>query len=151
MIVGLHHVAISVPDLERAAAFYCDVLGFKEVSSGSWDGDFPKADAATGLTGTAASMKMLHTGNAYIELWQYTRPHPGTKRQNYPPSDHGFAHIALQVTDIEKEYERLLNGGMTFVGPPVAFDGGSAAVYGRDPFGNIIEIYQVPEGLEIPR
>ena len=31
---------------------------------------------------------------------------------------------------------------MQFVGPPVEF-GTSAAVYGRDPFGNVIEIYEI--------
>ena len=31
---------------------------------------------------------------------------------------------------------------MTFVGEPVEL-GGSAAVYGEDPFGNVIEIYEI--------
>ena len=31
---------------------------------------------------------------------------------------------------------------MNFVGPPVDF-GDSAAVYGSDPFGNVIEIYEI--------
>ena len=31
MIVGLHHVGLSVPDLEKAKTFYIEVLGFTEV------------------------------------------------------------------------------------------------------------------------
>jgi len=33
-ILGMHHVAISVPDLEEGLAYYCDVLGFEKVQYG---------------------------------------------------------------------------------------------------------------------
>ena len=50
------------------------------------------------------------------------------------------------VTDfglaLQEEADRLTATGMQFVGPPVEF-GTSAAVYGRDPFGNVIEIYEI--------
>ncbi len=65
------------------------------------------------------------------------------------PADHGLAHFCLQVTDIEAEYERLRAAGMTFHAPPQQL-GTSAAIYGRDPFGTIIELYEVggPHGLD---
>ena len=85
---------------------------------------------------------MLRGGNAYIELWQYTQPSPRDRTAN--PPDLGYPHFALEVTDIRSEHARLSANGMTFVGPPVEF-GGSAAVYGRDPFGNVIEIYQIDD------
>ena len=50
--------------------------------------------------------------------------------------------MAIQVSDIEEEHRRLTAAGMCFVGPPVDF-GDSSAVYGRDPFGNVIEIYEI--------
>lgn len=31
---------------------------------------------------------------------------------------------------------------MTFVGEPVDF-GSSSAIYGKDPFGNVIELYEI--------
>ena len=68
MIVGLHHVAISTPDLEAAMEFYIGVLGFEEVSGGEWDRDFPQGDKAIGLKETAAKYKMLKAGNAYVEV-----------------------------------------------------------------------------------
>ena len=149
MIVGLHHVAVSTPDLETAIDFYAGVLGAEVVQQSGWDGDFPLADKAIGLKNSAAKMAMIRLGNAYIELWQYENPAPKTKDKNYPPSDHGIAHFCLQVKDIQAEYDRLTAAGMTFVGPPQDF-GGSWAVYGRDPFGNIIEIYEPPQELHIP-
>ena len=40
------------------------------------------------------------------------------------------------------EHARLSAAGMTFVGPPVDF-GEAAAIYGRDPFGNVVELYEL--------
>lgn len=148
MIVGLHHVAVSVPDIEAAARFYCDVLGFTPAFAGEWD-DKPTNDRVIGLDKTSAKVRMLRCANAYVELWEYRNPAPAPKDPGYSPADHGYAHIGLQVTDITAEYDRLRAAGMTFHAPPVDL-GGSAAIYGRDPWGNIIELYQVAGPFTIP-
>jgi glyoxylase I family protein len=152
MILGIHHVAISVPDMGRAKDFYCGVLGFEELSSMECDGGDPVFDAIIGLNRVSARMKMLDTGHGHIELWEYRTPKPEEKEPDHPPSDHGIAHFCLQVRDIGAEHARLSAAGMCFVGPPVYF-GTMAAVYGRDPFGNIIEIFEVdvPTSLQINR
>ena len=36
MIRGIHHMAISTPDIERAKTFYCDLLGFELVVDAGW-------------------------------------------------------------------------------------------------------------------
>jgi glyoxylase I family protein len=150
MIIGIHHVAISVPDLDRALAFYRDLLGFTVVQTGAWNRDNPKADKAIGLPETSARMAMLEAANAHIELWQYDNPAPADRRAR--PCDLGYPHFALQVEDIQAEYRRLSAGGMTFVGEPVDF-GTSSAIYGTDPFGNVIEIYEIrdPDIAQIRR
>ncbi len=141
MIVGIHHVALAVPDLDAAVAFYRDAFGFEVVQLADWDRDQPLADRAVGLEATSARMAMLKAPNAYIEVWQYRHPEPEDKRAR--PCDLGYPHLALQVRDIAAEYERLSAAGMTFVAEaPVEF-GTSAAVYGSDPFGNIIELYEI--------
>ena len=73
---------------------------------------------------------------------EYIEPKPEEQKTDYSPADHGIAHIALQVTDINDEFERLQTSGMTFHQQPVDL-GNSSAIYGRDPFGNIIELYEV--------
>ena len=140
MIVGIHHVAIAVPDLDAAVTFYSEAFGFDVVQRSEFKGDAEQVDAAIGLKQAAARMAMLKAPNAHIELWQYSNPAPEDKRAR--PCDLGYPHFALQVDDIEAEYERLLGHGMTFVGPPVNF-GGSSAIYGADPFGNVIELYDI--------
>ena len=139
MIHGIHHVAIGVPDFDRGLAFYCDLLGFEIVQRLDLQ-DFELADRAVGLPGIKAKMAMLRTANAHIELWQYENPPP--RDMGAVPSDLGYVHFALQVSDIDREYERLSAAGMESVGEPVDF-GASSAIYGRDPFGNVIELYEI--------
>lgn len=140
MIVGIHHVAIGVPDLEAGLTFYRDTLGFEQVERSSFSGSTPAVEAAIGIKAPTAHMAMLRTGNAYIELWQYEQPAPRDLRAD--PPDLGYPHFALEVKDIQTEHARLQAAGMTFVGDPVDF-GESAAIYGRDPFGNVIELYEI--------
>jgi len=150
MIVGIHHVAVGVPDLERALTFYRDALGFEVVEQTQWAGDNPRADRAIGLDRSAAQMVMLKAPNAFVELWQYSAPVPQDRRGR--PCDYGYPHLCLQVDGIQAEYDRLAAAGMEFVGPPVDF-GIAAAIYGKDPFGNIIELYEIRDAsrAQLPR
>lgn len=139
MIVGIHHVAIGVPDFQRGLAFYRDVLGFEVLSTGTL-ADNAAADRCIGLTDARAEVAMLKAANAYIELWSYANPHP--KDLKARPCDYGYPHFALQVRGIREEYERMRDLGMEFMDEPVDF-GTTSAIYGKDPFGNIIEIYEI--------
>ena len=140
MILGLHHVAIGVDDFDRALTFYTEALGFEVVQESEFDDD-PGANAAIGLPGVNARMAMLKAGNAFVELWQYRHPEPTDLRSR--PCDYGYPHIALQVADIQTEYDRLSEHGMEFVGEVVHFGDAASAIYGRDPCGNIIELYEI--------
>lgn len=140
MIKGIHHIAIGVPDIEAALVFYCDVLGFAVDWRNDVSADNDKAGAAVGLPGLEARMAMLKGPDICIELWQYAKPEQRDRRSD--PADLGYPHMALAVEDIEAEYRRLKAAGMSFVGPPVDF-GTQKAIYGRDPFGNIIELLEI--------
>ncbi|MBQ76213.1 MAG: glyoxalase [Gammaproteobacteria bacterium] len=140
MIVGIHHIAIGVSDFEKALTFYRDALGFEVVQEGQFD-DVPLVNKAIGLDGARARMAMLKGSNTFIELWEYTHPEPKDLRSR--PCDYGYPHFALQVDDIQSEYDRLKEFGMEFVGEVVHFDETSSAIYGRDPCGNIIELYEI--------
>lgn len=37
-LAGLDHVALSVRDVERSAAWYAEVFGFRNLYPGKWDG-----------------------------------------------------------------------------------------------------------------
>ncbi len=141
MIMGIHHIGISVPDLDAAASFYCDILGMTYEWGTEIDGTDEASDAVIGLPHVKAKMCMVASETCRVELWEYAYPEPKPLDSSYPPSDRGLTHFCLQVRDIEAEHARLEQAGMSFVGPPVVMEG-MTAVYGRDPFGNIIEIYE---------
>lgn len=140
MIIGLHHVALGVTptEFDAALAFYTSTLG-GELEFTSRLEHRPDADAVIGLDGVAARVAMVRLGGARVEIWAYEEP--GLEDRRSPANALGYPHIALEVSDIDAEHVRLSAAGMTFVGPPVEV-GSARAVYGRDPFGNLIELYQ---------
>jgi catechol 2,3-dioxygenase-like lactoylglutathione lyase family enzyme len=106
----------------------------------SWR-DNPVIDRVIGLEGSAARTVMLKAGNCYLEVFEYAQP---AARDGAPlrPCDRGYTHFALDVTDIEQEYDRLAAAGMEFMHDRPGDFGDIKAVYGKDPDGNIIEIQQ---------
>ncbi|CAN7226284.1 VOC family protein [Phenylobacterium sp. LjRoot219] len=144
MIRGIHHVAINTPNLDRLVAFYRDVVGFEVVESTGFEwSDSPEIDTIVGIKGSASKVVMLKAANSYIEMFEYQRP-AARYADRLNPSDHGYTHICLDVTDVDAEYARLSQNGMTFHAPPTSVEGGRIkTVYGRDPDGNIIELQQL--------
>lgn len=140
MIVGIHHIAVGVDDIDRALTFYTEGLGF-EILKQSEFGESEYVDRAIGLKNARGKSAMLKGPNIYLELWQFVNPQPRDLRSR--PCDHGYSHFALQVDNIQKEYDRLQTHGMEFVGEVVNMKDGSFAIYGRDPGGNIIELYEI--------
>jgi len=146
MIHGIHHTAISTGDMQRALRFYRDLIGFEEEWSSTWQVGTATVDKIVGLKDSSAQVVMLKLGDAHIELFQYTTPHPKPGEPNRPVCDHGITHLCLRVTDIDVEYERLKAAGMVFHCPPQAAGKGFRATYGRDPDGNVVELLEVKDG-----
>lgn len=147
MIRGIHHVALATSDIERLSNFYQDAFGFEVVYEGGWPRGSTMIDTIVGLRDSSARQVMMKAGNAHIEIFEYQTPAGQPVNPDRPPSDHGYTHFCVDVTDIDAEYERLKGLGMTFNCPPPSREdlGGGAirATYGRDPEGNIIEIQEI--------
>ena len=79
---GVHHVGLSVPDLDAASRFFCDALGF------SVAGERPDYPA-----------RFVSDGTTLITLWQVS------DRANATPFDRraniGLHHLALGVANDE--------------------------------------------------
>ena len=143
MIHGIHHVAISTGDTERALRFYRDLLGFEVIFSGGWRQGTPTADRITALDGSAAQQVMLRKGNACVELFEYAAPAPRGGDPSRPVNDHGITHLCLDVTDIHAEYERLTEAGVEFHCEPQDLGWGVICTYARDPDGNVVELQEL--------
>lgn len=145
MLVGIHHTAISTPDVARLAAFYCDLFGFAVEFDFPWDesnAEFRRTHAAPETKGRVL---MLSRGTSRLELFEYAKPVPRTVDGPRRNADHGVAHFCFEVKDIESEYERLRAAGVAFLSEPVP-QAYVKVCYGRDPDGNLFELLEFGEG-----
>ena len=138
----IHHTAISTPNLERLAAFYERVFGFKRIHSAGWPRGVESINGVIGLPDSEARFAMLRSGDSMLELFEYSYPTPNPRDANYPVSDHGLTHICFLVDDVAAEQARCEALGMRFhspaqKSPELWFS------YGRDPDGNVIELLKV--------
>ncbi|MFC5381559.1 VOC family protein [Aquipuribacter nitratireducens] len=142
----LHHVGITVKDLEASLAWYSDVLGVEP----EWiaEGSGEELGRAVGVPDARLRFAMLRLGNAVVELLCYDNGRDETfTRSN---ADVGSAHVCIDVPDIRAAYEDLQAKGVQFLAPPLDItDGplaGCAFAYFRDPDGVTLEIFQHETG-----
>lgn len=143
-IVGVHHVGLSVPDLQAAKNFYVGSLGFAVVDEDNLECS-DSLDAVTGLRNVACRMMLLSLGNLYLELFEFRSPLPSGGGAARRVCDFGFTHLTFEVADIQQAYADLSRAGVVWNCPPVEIAPGYKTTYGRDPFGNVLEIQQVSD------
>jgi catechol 2,3-dioxygenase-like lactoylglutathione lyase family enzyme len=155
MINGIHHTAISTRNLERIVEFYTEAIGCEVIFNYEWHEGNDLHDQVSGLDNSAARVAMLKAGNIYLEFFEYRSPTPVPNEPARSACDHGIAHICLDVTDIDAEYERLSKSGMVFKARPPHFkEMGVRAIYGSDPDGNVIELLELLTdrlGMRLPQ
>jgi len=144
VICGIHHAAISTPNLQRLVDFYTSLFGFEVVMNGGWPKGADEMDDLVGLRGSSTDVAMIRLGNSMIELFQYASPEPAAGDPQRPVNDHGITHICINVKDLASEYPRLKAAGMQFNSEPKSLES-IHCVYGRDPDGNVIELLEIPD------
>jgi catechol 2,3-dioxygenase-like lactoylglutathione lyase family enzyme len=148
MILGVHHPALAVPNLQQALDFYCGVLGFKPVMEAELPSGFALLSQALGLPDAACQVRMLRKGNSCIELFEFRDSEKGTPGRRV--NRQGITHFALASDEIQHDYDQLASKGVVF-NAPLFGEAPSRFAYGRDPFGNVIELLEhapgTPTGL----
>ena len=141
MILGVHHPALSVPDMDQALEFYCGVLGFETAMEAGWPSGVTPMDEAMALEDSACKIAMIKKGNSCIELFEFTGDNVPAGDVDRPVNKHGITHICLAASEFEKDFIFLEEAGVVFNTEP----NGAAPnrwAYGRDPFGNVIELLE---------
>lgn len=141
---GLHHVGVTVSDLDRSLTWYRIIFGLapdvEETGSG------PDLCATVQVPDVDLRYAFLNVGNTRTELLQYVSP-PG-KPFSSANNDVGAVHICLVVDDVNESYKRLSDQGVLFNAPPLRLEEGAMAghtiVYLRDPDGIQLELMQEP-------
>lgn len=99
---GVDHIAIAVPDLEKAVEWYTQVMGFAVRERRTTEG-----------TKTAMVSAVLDAGAITVVLLQGLSEESQVTRyvEHYGP---GVQHIAIEVEDLEQVAEELEANGMEF-------------------------------------
>jgi glyoxylase I family protein len=142
----LTHMTTRRAVLERSKKFY-ELLGFQEVRALP-EGSDPAMDAALGLPeGTRGKASIMSLDPAErrttrIDLVEWTSPRPFG--QPYASLlNLGIARIALVVTGLRGEYERLTAAGVVFLSEPMQMRRPAMLVAcAKDPDGSIIEMME---------
>jgi catechol 2,3-dioxygenase len=130
--VDIGHVHLKVADLERALAFYCDVLGFELVQR-----------LGDGAAFISAGGYHHHIG---LNTWESLGGSPP------PPGATGLYHVAIRYPDratLADALRRLRAAGIELDG--ASDHGVSEALYLHDPDRNGLELYRDRPREEWPR
>jgi catechol 2,3-dioxygenase-like lactoylglutathione lyase family enzyme len=145
-VKGLHHVGITVRDLDEAIGFYHDVLGLGFVNEPSPVFDDPALGPAVGVPGAALRQVSLAAGDLIVELLEYRQPASPIDAP-LPQNALGAQHVAFGVDDIRAAKQELEQRGVEFLSDVNVVDDGVLAgwrwVYFRDPEGNALELVEV--------
>src|ERR1700746_1857631 len=120
--VRIGHVHLKVADLERAIAFYRDVLGFELTQRYGAQAAF-----------LSAGGYHHHIG---LNTWESAGGQPP------PPGTTGLYHVAILYparVDLANAVRRVIRAGISLEG--ASDHGVSEAIYLRDPDGNGVELY----------
>jgi len=157
-IFGVHHVSVTVPNIDRARQFYIDLLGAKEIFQTEWGEGNTFINEIVGLEDCSGRQFLARLGNTYIEVFEYLTPRAPEQDPKRPVNLPGYTHFGLQVADIDAVYKRMLAAGVTFHTAPKHSGGpevdgerklGFKSTYGRDFFGNVFELIEINEGSAI--
>lgn len=139
MILGVHHPALAVPDIDKALAFYCGVLGFQVVMEAAIPSGIAPMDVAFGVADAGCQVRIVKKGNSCIELFEFASGEAG--EPDRPVNRQGITHLCVASDDYQKDYDHLVANGVAFNTPPMG-EGPSRWAYGRDPFGNVLELLE---------
>ena len=131
-----------VSDVEKAAVFYREVLGFKELSG--FDVSTPMAND-TGLTDDRPfKVRVFALGDepTATKLKIMTIPGAGLKKvdNQYLGSSLGFRYLTISVANLTRTMERLRQHGVSPVKEPYRLGGNSYLILVKDPDGNTVEL-----------
>lgn len=145
---AVHHLGLTVAEIERSITFYRDVLGMTlHRRRPHVDNDYVALQTGyTGVVLNVASFKVSEDSPVSLEVVQYMN-HAG------PPAEtatnrSGNSHLCLTVNDLRAAFADLKAKGVRFKSEPVTITAGpntgGLVVYFYDPDGYTLELFQPP-------
>lgn len=153
---AVESVGMTVADMDRAVAFYSQVLSFRQISEVEvWGSEYERLQ---GLFGVRMRVVKMQLGDEIIELIDYLTPGGRPIAVDSRSNDRSFQHLAIVVRDMEQAYQILRQHKVQHVSTapqrlPEHLKGaaGIQAFYFRDPDGHNLEIIHFPPDKGEPR
>ena len=121
MPASLDHIHLKCQDQEKAAKFYKEMFGAREIARVELRG---APTIRLDLNGVLVNL----SGRAPGETEQYTT--------------FGLAHYGIKVDDISQMYQKLRAQGVTFIMDPMETSPGLKIAFFRGPSGEIVELLE---------
>jgi catechol 2,3-dioxygenase-like lactoylglutathione lyase family enzyme len=148
MIRGIDHITLVVGDLGRSVKFYTETLGFARTGQAYLEGEW--VDRLIGIHSVKAEVVYLvpPNGKPRIELLSFKSPLGKIVSDNSLPNTIGLRHLAMEVEDIDRMYNRLKAAGAEMLSVPVSVPSdvesgkgtGKKLFYFLDPDGILLEL-----------
>jgi catechol 2,3-dioxygenase-like lactoylglutathione lyase family enzyme len=138
----MHHVGITVRDLEQSLQWYEQMFGVQRefVAHGSG----PELSTAVGVPDAELSFAFLRFGSCVVELLCYDNEREDSYRRT--SADVGSTHVCIDVPDLQAAYDELRTKGVEFLAPPLRIDDGPlegcSFAYFKDPNGVTLELFE---------
>ena len=141
-IGNMHHVGITVRDLESSLQWYEQTFGVTREFIAHGTG--PDLSTAVGVKDANLRFAFLRFGNCVVELLCYDNERDEMfERSN---ADVGSTHVCIDVPDLQAAYDDFQGKGIEFLAPPLYIDDGPLAgcsfVYFKDPNGVTLELFE---------
>lgn len=141
----IHHVGLTVGDLERSVAFYTRYFGLREVARNALRGRM--ISAQVDVPGAEIDVALLAGENALVELLCYREP--ATQPSAPRSCDPGAAHVCMVVADLDATYAAMERDGVALHARPAALGAGTKMMYVRDPDGIMVEVIEPAEDVSL--
>jgi catechol 2,3-dioxygenase-like lactoylglutathione lyase family enzyme len=145
-LVRVHHVGLTVSNLDQAVDFYCGQLRLEERSRYQGESAYLGHNAALEDSYIRGAVLLLPGMEVYVELWEFRTP-------SGPPAipakyNVGSAHLCFLVDDMATDHALFSDRGIRFVGPPAevtaGVNKGARAIYFDGPDDVPLELFQKP-------
>jgi lactoylglutathione lyase len=135
-------IGVVVSDVEKAAQFYTEAVGFTEVPGFSVSAELTGDSGLTNYQALKVRMFVLAEEPTATRLKLMEVPGAGSKKMDneYINSSLGFSYLTVHVADMKAAVARAKVAGVSPVKAPYQLGGNNYLTLLKDPDGNIVEL-----------
>ena len=138
-IKNFDHIGVTVVDLDAAVDFFVK-LGLEVEGRMEVEGEF--LDTVCGVPDAKTEIAMLVPpgGGCKLELCRFVRPDTTPGNPESMANEVGLRNVCFEITDLEKEVERLAQEGYGLVGGIGRYEDQWLMAYVRGPEGIVVSL-----------